>query len=156
MTDGQQDFQKFLDSQWSAPNKYGFSLASGRPVVIDSFHMDETYAGWLEGATNEASNQQRISRKVAATAEAWGVWPAHVIPPVGRVVARSDGRRNVRLPTYCYKAWLISKAIGNDYGGSELVVIWFAERDVENSLVGIVEKACRELSWEWLAQDFDV
>ena len=156
MTDEQPNWHQLLDGQWSAPHKYGFVLASGRPVLIEAFHMDETYADWLEGATNEASNQQRIARELASMTKAWGIRATHVIPPVGRVEERRDGRRNVKLPTYCYRAWLTSKAISDDYNGSELVVIWFAERDMERSLAGIVELACRDLSWESLAQDFEV
>jgi hypothetical protein len=51
--------------------------------------------------------------------------------------------------------WPASKAMQENYAGSELIMLWFAERDLERGLVAIVEPACRNISWESFAKDFD-
>lgn len=147
--------EKFLDSRWSDPNAYGFSLSSGRNVIMDAFHLEETYAGLIEGVTTEADNDARIERKMHGMEKVWGQRATYLIKSASRLFPGPNTRPNIRLPRYCYHAWLLSKEMNKGFAGSELVVIWFGRQEKELSLLGMVEHACRDVPWEKHARDFD-
>ena len=137
--------------------KRDFSLVCNRNVDLEAFHMEETYAGWLEGAIAEEYNDRLISEAKSRLDKTWGFSGAvYVIPPTSRIVRiHSINRRNVLLPPWCYHALLTSKAIDDHYCGSSLVVIWFGERERELTVHEMVEAACRYVSWDQYAKDFD-
>jgi hypothetical protein len=128
---------KYVDINAKDPEmrERDFSLVCNRGVDIEAFHMEETYAGWLEGAIVEEYNDQLISQARSRLDKLWGFSGAvYVIPPASRIVRfHSIGR-------HC---------------GSSLVVIWFGERERELPVHAMVEAACRYVPWDQYAKDFD-
>lgn len=109
------------DANWGSSNTYGISLASGRRVILEAFNMEETYGDLFDGVKSEAENDARIVGQMNRTKKIWGPRATYVVPPTSRTTYWSDGRRDVRLPRYCYRAWLTSKKMDKKCCGSELV-----------------------------------
>ncbi len=151
---------KYIDIKAKDPEmrERDFTLVCNRGVDLESFHMDETYGGWLEGAIGEEYNDLLISQARSRLDKTWGFSGAiYVIPPTSRIVRiHSINRRNVLLPPWCYHALLTSEPINDHYCGSSLVVIWFGERERERTVHEMVEGACRHVPWDQYAKDFDV
>lgn len=150
-----------MDNEWwerqaRTPNWRGFTLTSGRAVLLTRFHMDETYGGLLEGTPHKGSHDALLISMRNRMNRLWGPRATYLIRPISRIGPEfRPGVREVRLPHYCYHAWLSSKRMDDKFCGSELVVIWFGEREEKLPLLGMVEQACRDVPWEEYARDCD-
>lgn len=135
-----------------------FVLASGRVVRLDALHIDCTYADLVDGIPDAKYNEKILARKRQHLEKVWGQRPTHLISPETRTVEVKSlfAERGIYLPEITYHAWLTSDPIGGESCGSELVVVWFEHKAAGTGVLGVVERAVRDLPWEQLAKDYDV
>jgi hypothetical protein len=130
-----------------------FRLDCGRVVGMVGVHVMPTYAGLLEGVPDSKLDAGLIKQSRERVSSLFGERPVHVIPPKTYHLL-TEGRRTSRwMPPVTYYAWLESGALdGSDNFASELVVIWFGERERETTLFETAKRALRHLAWEELAE----
>lgn len=155
------DITSLLRSAWDhrieSPAEHAFRLASGRGVLIEAFHFEETYAGFLGGIVDEDENARLTERSRRRMDPIWGKGrPLYLIPSVGRVFYEPSLKRcEVRLPRFRYHVWLISPPFVEHHAGSELIVCWHGPRDPNRSICDLVAHACGDIPWEDVAHDYD-
>jgi hypothetical protein len=125
------------------------TLDCGRRVWLSAFAYSDTYSGLLEGLPNAAINGRIIER--ALVYESWGPRKSHLIPP--EVDTRDP--RHPALPPALLRAWLwCNDPIDPKFHGSSLVVVWFSNECLEETVTEVVFRAVRGLRWDELAEDF--
>jgi hypothetical protein len=133
---------------------------SGRVLLLDALHIEETYVGLDEGTPNTKYNETLMSSWVKRrVAELFGNrCPVYVVPPIS-TPAPIDGEvlhdGEEWLPDYSYYARLRSGRLNSGAGWSELVVVSFGVADVNAPLADIVAPGVRELPWDDLARNYD-
>ena len=126
------------------------TLDCGRRVTLDAFEYSRTYAGLLEGLPNAEINSRIIEEALAKGL--WGPRKTHLVPPV---IDERDPK-HPRLPSACLQAWVwCNDPIDPAFMGSALVVVWFADECLADTIADVVFRAIRGLPWEQLAEDFD-
>lgn len=124
-------------------------LASGETVWLDAFHTTKTYGGLLEGRPTREINARILESALYTASRLWNALTPHLIPPLEE--ERADG---LRLPEMINFALLGSctPVKASEYGGSTLVVIWFAPEQSDVPLSIIVSEAVRDIPWADLAE----
>jgi len=130
-----------------------FRLDCGRVVGIVGLYLMPTYASLLEGVPDAKYDDMLIARFRKGVSAFWGDRPVHVIPSQSYHLLTEVGRTSRWMPPVTYYAWLQSGAMSDsDNFASELVVIWFGERERDITLFETTKRALRELSWKELAK----
>ena len=132
-----------------------FQLDSKRMVSITAMVVMPTYASLVSGVPDPDSDAELILQARRRAKGLWGDRPTHVIVPEYEY-AIDGGRTYLRMPPVEYCAWLESGPI-NSSGQmcSQLVVIWFGQRNGYVALLDSVERSVRLLPWEKLAGGCD-
>jgi hypothetical protein len=122
-------------------------------IRVDSFYMDRTYGGMLEGRPDAALNERLVAGSTELVERLWGKGrPVHVIPPA------SDYRdpEHPLLPGHRCVAWLdcFHPVHDEEEHGSHLFVVWFQNEGCFSS--DAVEFMLRGLDWKALAKDFSL
>lgn len=123
------------------------TLVSGRPLVLEALHVQQTYLGLLEGRPNAEINDEVVDELRGQAAKLWGQRRVHVVHPHGA----SPGDA---LPAWACVGWFSSKPIQPSEGDtSELVVVWFEHSVFEVPLRALAQDRLESLAWEELAED---
>lgn len=134
-----------------------FKLECGRVVGISGLHVTATYAGLLEGTPNTKVDNWFVASFRKGVRAYWGDRPIHVIAPKIYHLETHCGRTSRWMPPVTYHAWLQSAALsGSEKFASELVVIWFGEREKGLTLFETTKRALWQLSWDELAGECDL
>jgi hypothetical protein len=135
-----------------AKSEYSFVLQTGRRVWLSSFHFSQVYEGLMAGLPKNQPGY--VSEQTTKAEKMWGSRPTYTIAPA--TIFREYGAKKYESwPSYCYKAWLRSAELDSQNAGSELVVIWYGESPSGLSLLAMVEQACRQVTWEQHARDWN-
>jgi hypothetical protein len=147
---------EWWERQAKTPNGRGFTLTSGRAVLLTQFHMEGTSLGLREGTLQTGLIDELLIRMSDRMNRLWGRRATYFIRPISGIGPEiRPGLREVRFPHYCYHALLTSRRMDERSCGSELVVMWFGEQEQKISLLGMVEQACRDVPWEAYARNYD-
>lgn len=131
------------------------TLSDNRAVWINAMLVMPTYASLVSGLPDPDSDAELILQARKRAGALWGARPMHVIVPEYECDIDS-GRTHLRMPPWQYYVWLESGPInGSAKAASQLVVIWFGQRNAYVSLLEFVEQSLRELPWEKLAGGCD-
>jgi hypothetical protein len=110
-----------------------------------------TYASLVSGLPDPDSDAALILQARKRVRTLWGERPTHVIVPENECAIEA-GRTFLRMPPWEYYAWLESGPIkGSVKKASQLVVIWYGQRNWYVPLLDFIEQSLRSLSWEKLA-----
>jgi len=156
------------------------SLKIGRKQTwarIDAVYIGKTYAGMLEGVPTKDQNDDRIERlkEKAIKRIGWGPFgesgtkvygkKAHpiLIAPQRKTVDLSKFSETTqraypgpeRLPDYYVFAMIDGSATDKEFCGAAALVIFFAD-DLTRPLEDMVNEACAEEVWEYMAYNYDV
>jgi hypothetical protein len=147
---------EWWERQARTPNGRGFTLTSGRAVLLAQFHMDKTSMRLLDGTLPKALIDEMLIRMGDRMNRLWGRRATYLTRPISGIGPEiRPGVHEVRFPPYCYYALLTSRRMNEKFCNSELVVIWFGEQEEKLPLLGMVELACRDVPWEEYARDCD-
>ncbi len=132
-------------------NFHAFTLESNRIVGITAMMVMPTYVSLVSGLPDPDSDAKLILQVRKRVSKLWGERPTHVIVPKNEY-AMDAGRTYLRMPPVEYSVWLESGQIkGSEKTRSQLIVIWFGQRDWYVALLDFIEQSLRSLSWEKLA-----
>jgi hypothetical protein len=124
-------------------------------VSITAMVVMPTYASLVSGVPDPDSDAELILQARKRAKGLWGDRPAHVIVPEYEYAIEGQ-RTYLRMPPWEYCAWLESGPIkGSVKKSSQLVVIWFGQRNGYVALLDFVEQSLRSLPWEKLAGGCD-
>ena len=131
--------------------------ADGVNVFLDSYHIQDTYAGCLEGLPDVKSSLAHATRRLE---HVWGMHrPVLVVQPVLQdgPPTYDGGKKLQRLPSRCMMAWLnsYSSPPGEEWCGSHLFVIWFDEDDAQNPLLVALKHVNEAGGWWANAKGWD-
>jgi len=148
---------------------------------ITSAHIGETYAGMLEGIPTKDQNDKKIERLKEQAVKAIGTGPfgesgekvygkrAHpiIIAPTRRPPNIMGGVENLpkcaqdhypnpeTLPRFYVFAMLDGRATDNKFCGALALVIFFVD-NLEQSVEGMIQDACKDEIWEHMAYNYDI
>jgi hypothetical protein len=150
-------------------------------VRIDSMHVGRTYAGLLQGVPSKDYNDEKLEKFKVEAVKLIGCGPfgktgelvygkkAHpiVIAPERKPLTIAGGverlpehiRRDVEkaetLPGYCVYVMLEGSATDGKSDGALALIIFFA-KDFDRPFKEMVEEACKDEVWEYIAYNYDV
>jgi hypothetical protein len=125
-------------------------LQSGKEVYFEAFHCTPTYAGLLAGVPTKESNETLI--KHLSCPSNWGNRKC--------IMKKSDmyASENILKPII-NSVWLSSSepVDANDKlsDGSELVLMFFSEEQLDKSIQEIIIAGVGDIKWEKFARDFE-
>lgn len=131
------------------------TLESERIAWIIAMMAMPTYASLVSGLPDPDSDAELILQARRRASALWGARPTHVVVPEYEF-AYDAGRTHLRMPPWQYYVWLESGPIkGSVKESSQLVVIWFGQRNAYQSLLEFVRQSLRSLPWDNLAGGCD-
>ena len=134
------------------------TLRSKRRVWARSYFVSETFAGLLEGAPTEESNERVLRVLPDRLRGIFGGLPFHIIEPTlvfSELASKWHGREILLLPPVCIAAeFRSSPARDQSMHASALIIAWFQDHD---SPILSEENRLRlaGVNWEALAVDFE-
>lgn len=124
-------------------------LATGKTVTLEAFHMTTTYGGMIVGRPSKEDNIEVINN--ISYPKDWGVRKSYI--EKSNMYLSQD-----TLKPLVYSAWLSAEAIndkGNQFNGSDIIVIWFGDKELNKSIKGIIVDGLRMLDWDKHAENFN-
>jgi hypothetical protein len=131
------------------------TLSDDRIAWINAMLVMPTYASLVCGLPDPDSDAELILQARNRAVALCGTRPMHVIVPEYDCDV-DVGRTHLRMPPWEYHVWLESGPIrGSAKAGSQLVVIWFGQRNWYVDLLESFERRLRSLPWDKLAVGCD-
>lgn len=127
-------------------------LKCGREVFAEHYFRTYTYGGMIAGRPTPQISRRILETIADRVVPMWGSRPTHVIPSVREI-----------LPPVMHFTKLISNPLKNAHSddsqyffGSELVVIWFADEQIEQPLIRVIESGVAGVDWEKHAKNYEL
>ena len=122
-------------------------LQSGNEVYVEAFHCTPIYAGLLVGSPTKELNDRLVTN--LNYPKNWGIRKC--------VLKKSDMyiSENILKPII-NSVWLSSsEAIDAKSDGSDLVIMWFSNDQLDKTIQEIIIAGVGDLKWENFADDFE-
>ncbi len=121
-----------------------FKLNTGREVQVDGIHIEETYGGLIEGNPKDPKTNEIVISFHKSRQAFWDK----------KALFKYDLPLNQLIPSNVFHVYLSSKKI-IEGGGSELVVIFYTNLDINLPLSSVIEENLKDLDWENNAEDWE-
>jgi hypothetical protein len=125
-------------------------LAIGKTVMLEAFHMSNTYAGMIVGKPSAEYNNEIIEN--ISYPKDWGARKYYV--------AKSDiYLKEGVLKPIVYSAWLSAKSINDkerQFDGSSIVVIWLGDTIKSYTIEELIVFGLGKFDWDREAENYQL
>jgi len=126
-------------------------LPTGREVRITDLLLRRSYAGVVHLSESMLSiANERIINEASYPEALWGENRREIYPRL------TELDLNEALPEWKVSVWLTSKPTEPDFIGSELILTFFTEIDLDHSVIDILRPFLDDIDWEKEARNYDL